>query len=77
MDTIARGLLIADSILRDSDIMEMRKSRYSSFDTQDGAKFEQGTLGLSDLCDITAGLGEPEPLSGKQELYETIVNRYI
>jgi len=32
MDTLARGLLIADAILRDSDLIEMRKKRYASFD---------------------------------------------
>ena len=77
MDTLARGLLIADTILRDSDLMEMRKKRYSSFDSGDGAKFEQGKVSLSDMRDIAVGLGEPEKKSGKQELYEAIVNRYI
>jgi xylose isomerase len=77
MDTIARGLLIADSILRDSGLIEMRKKRYASFDSKDGANFEQGKLSLSDMRDIAAGFGEPEKTSGKQELYEAIVNRYI
>jgi len=65
MDTLARGLLIADAILRDSDLMEMRKKRYASFDSKDGAKFEHEKLILSDMRDIAVGLGEPKITSGK------------
>jgi xylose isomerase len=77
MDTLARGLLIAHDILEDSDLMKMRRKRYASFDSGDGAKFEKGELGLSEMRNIAAALGEPERLSGKQELYEAVINRYI
>ncbi len=77
MDTIARGLIAADAILNDSDLLNMRKERYSSFDSGDGAKFEKGELGLEELRNLAAKQGEPKQLSGKQELYEAIVNMYI
>ena len=77
MDTIARGLIAADAILNDSDLLKMRKERYSSFDSGDGAKFEKGELGLEELRNLAAKQGEPKQLSGKQELYEAIVNMYI
>jgi len=77
MDTLARGLITADEILRDSNLLEMRQKRYSSFDSGNGANFEKGRLGLSEMRDIAVEIGEPKRISGKQELYETVVNRYI
>ncbi len=77
MDTVARGLIIADKILHDSDYVKMRQNRYASFDQGNGKAFEQGKLTLSDLRDIAAQKGEPEQISGKQELYESILNQYI
>jgi len=77
MDTLARGLLIAESILEESNLLPMRKQRYASFDTGNGAKFEKGILGLEELAALASDLGEPKQLSGKQELYESIINHYI
>ena len=77
MDTFARALIIADRILKDSDYLKMRKSRYSSFDRGDGARFEKGKLTLEDLRKIAHRSGEPEKISGKQELIEQLINMYI
>lgn len=77
MDTLARGLIIADRILRESDFLKMRKERYASYDSGNGAAFEKGELGLEELGDLAAALGEPKQLSGKQELYESLINQYI
>jgi xylose isomerase len=76
MDTLARGLVIADNILQKSDIPKMKKARYASFDSGNGAKFEKGELGLAELAAL-AEKGEPKQISGKQELYEAILNQYI
>ena len=77
MDTFARALVIADKILEDSDYLKMRKKRYESFDKGAGKDFEKGKLTLSKLRDIAAELGEPETKSGKQELYEQLINMYL
>ena len=77
MDTFARALLIADKILNDSDYLKMRKKRYASFDKGPGKDFENGKLTLEKLRDIAADLGEPKVISGKQELYEQLINMYI
>ena len=77
MDTFARALIIADKILKDSDYLKMRKKRYESFDKGPGEKFEKGKLTLAKLRDIAAELGEPETKSGKQELYEQLINMYL
>ena len=77
MDTFARALIIADKILNDSNYLALRKNRYSSFDKGIGADFEKGKLTLDDLRKHAEKNGEPEQISGKQELYESIINNYI
>ena len=77
MDTLARALVIANHILEESNLLKMRKERYASFDSGDGANFEKGQLGLEELARLAAELGEPRQISGKQELYESIMNQYI
>ena len=77
MDTFARALLIADKVLNESDYLKMRKKRYESFDKGAGKDFEKGKLTLEKLSDIAADLGEPVKKSGKQELYEQLINMYL
>jgi xylose isomerase len=77
MDTLARGLIIADQILQKSDYVKMKKERYSSFDSGKGAAFEKGMLDFEELAKLAVEYGEPQLISGKQELYESLINRYI
>lgn len=77
MDVFARGLLIAADILEKSDYKKLRAERYASFDSGYGKDFEDGKLTLQDLQKIAHQLGEPQTKSGKQELFEAIVNMYI
>lgn len=77
MDTFARALVIADKILKDSSYLELRKKRYGSFDSGPGKDFENGKLTLEDLRKIASSNGEPETISGKQELFEQLINMYI
>ncbi|HJM34407.1 MAG TPA: xylose isomerase [Candidatus Marinimicrobia bacterium] len=77
MDTLARGLLIADKILEKSDYVKLKSDRYASFDTENGASFEKGQLNLEQLTTIAKEIGEPEKISGKQELFESLVNQFL
>ncbi|HOU95353.1 MAG TPA: xylose isomerase [Bacteroidales bacterium] len=77
MDTFARALIIADKILKESDYLKLKKKRYESFDKGKGKEFENGKLSLENLRDIARELGEPEPISGKQEMLEQLINMYI
>jgi xylose isomerase len=43
----------------------------------DGQRFEKGNLGLDELSKIALGGKAPDRISGKQELYENILNQYI
>jgi xylose isomerase len=77
MDVFARAFEIAYNILEKSTYRKMRLDRYSSFDTGHGKAFEEGKLTLEDLRELAIKNGEPLQISGKQELYEAILNQYI
>lgn len=76
MDAMARGLESAAAILSESPLPKMVAERYSSFDSGMGKKFEDGELSLEDVYEYGKKVGEPKQISGKQELYEAIVNMY-
>ena len=76
-DTFARGLLIADKIMRESDYSALREKRYASFDTGNGKAFEDGKLLFEDLYTIAKNNGELPSISGKQELFENMINQNI
>ncbi|WP_420399293.1 xylose isomerase [Flagellimonas sp.] len=75
-DTFARALLLADEVLQKSPYESLLDKRYSSFQSGKGADYVAGKLSLSDLYDYAGANGEPEQISGKQELYENILNQY-
>jgi xylose isomerase len=77
MDAFARALITAADILLHSDYRKWRAERYASFDTGEGKSFEQGALTLEDLRAIALRGDEPVQISGKQELYELLLNLYI
>ena len=73
MDAMARARENAAEILENSELPRMVKERYASFDSGKGKDFEDGKLSLEDLVAYAKEHGEPAQISGKQELYETIV----
>ncbi|MBL7115977.1 MAG: xylose isomerase [Kiritimatiellae bacterium] len=77
MDTFARALVVADKILTASPYKTLRADRYASFSEGKGAEFASGKMSLEELASIGAAGGETPQISGKQELYEAIINQYI
>jgi xylose isomerase len=77
MDAFARALIAADNIMQKSDYLKMRSDRYGSFASGAGLDFENGKLSFEDLRNMAVANGEPKQISGKQELYELIVNAYL
>ncbi len=77
MDTFARALIVAQAVLEKSEYKEFRKQRYSSFDSGKGRQFELGKLALEELRELAIKNGEPDQISGKQEYFENMINRYI
>ena len=76
MDVMARALECAADLLQNSSIPAMVKERYSSFDSGLGKKFEDGQMTFEEAYEYGKQVGEPKQTSGKQELYEAIVNMY-
>ena len=76
-DTFARALITADKIMQSSSYNSLREQRYSSFDAGKGKEFENGKLSMKDLYKIAQENGELELQSGKQELFENIINQHI
>lgn len=77
MDVFARALVIADAILKDSNYSDLKSKRYASYSTGKGAEYVNGGLTLEDLRIIAKEAGEPAMTSGKQELFEQLINLYI
>jgi xylose isomerase len=77
MDVFARALKTAYTILKDSEYKKLRKERYASFNNGTGASFERGDLTLKDLRNRAVEQDKPAQISGHQEYYENIINRYI
>ena len=76
-DTFARAILTAEKILTQSEFPRLRKDRYNSFDSGNGKQFESGKLTLENLSEIAYNSKYPKQLSGKQELFENIINQFI
>ncbi len=76
MDAMARALLSAADVLEKSPYKKMLADRYASFDKGEGKEFEEGKLNLEQLAEIGRRVNEPAQTSGKQELYEAIINMY-
>ena len=76
MDAMARALENAARILTESPYKKMLAKRYASFDSGMGKDFEDGKLTLEDVVSYAKTKGEPKQTSGKQELYEAIINMY-
>jgi len=55
----------------------MIAERYASFASGKGADFAAGKLSLEALAACGIEMGEPTQLSGKQELYESLINQCI
>lgn len=77
MDTFARALLIARRILDQGEYTALLKERYASFDKGKGKQFERGRLRLESLRRLAHLNGEPEMISGRQEYFENLINKYI
>ncbi len=77
MDAFARALIIADKILQHGQYKKLREERYESYNNDKGKAFEEGKLSLEDLRQYAIDNGEPKTISGKQEYFENLINRFI
>ncbi len=77
MDTFARGLKNAVKMIEDGKFEAGIKARYGGWDEGIGKKIESGQAGFEELEAYTLENGEPDLKSGRQELFENLLNDYI
>ena len=78
MDAFARGLKIAAAIREEGELCQFVKDRYSSWDSGVGAEIESGNASFESLEANMLEKGEiTENVSGRQEMLENLINRYI
>ncbi|MFZ8997487.1 MAG: xylose isomerase [Ilumatobacteraceae bacterium] len=78
MDTMAKSLLVAQSIIEEGELDRRRAERYAGWDTEAGRAILSGGVSLQRMHDdLVASGNEPAPVSGRQELLERLVARHI
>ena len=75
MDIFARGLEKEVQLIEDRRIPSMLKERYASFETGNGKAFAEGKLTLDQVASLAKPYEQVAKTSGKQELYENILNQ--
>ena len=78
MDTLARSLLVAHSMIEDGALEEIRRDRYAGWEGPFGVETLSDASSLTHLHSlVSASELDPAPVSGRQEELENLVNRYI
>jgi xylose isomerase len=78
MDAFAKGLKIAAAIRADGELAAFVKNRYGSWDSGIGAQVESGAADFRALEAYMLKKGEASPnQSGRQEMLENLINRYL
>lgn len=77
MDTFARGLKVAMALRADKALTKFVDERYASWYSGIGSDITQGKVGFKELEAYTLKNGEPSVRSGRQEMLEGILNKYI
>jgi xylose isomerase len=78
MDVCARALLIAEKMLVDGKLEKLVSDRYAGWSSSFGRDVLQGKMSLEAVAarTLTNNL-DPRPVSGRQELLENILNRFV
>jgi len=78
VDTVARGFLNAAAMIEQGKLAGMVKERYAGWQGELGRAILDGKMTLEAVSDGAVAEGvAPQPRSGRQELIENILGRYI
>ena len=78
MDVCARGLKAAHAMLEDGALTDFVAERYSGWSDDEARAMLNGERSLDQIEERVRGGGiDPQPRSGRQEMLENIVNRYV
>jgi xylose isomerase len=77
-DAYSLAFKLARRILAEGKFRTFVAERYASYNTGFGADIERRKIGFKQLEKLVIGkLGEPKPVSGKQEYLENLLNSYL
>jgi xylose isomerase len=78
IDTVARGFLNAAAMIERGELAKMLQDRYAGWRSESGRAILDGKMTLESLSDGAVADGvNPVPRSGRQELIENLLGRYI
>ena len=78
MDACARGLKAAAKMIEDKALSGPLEERYAGWKSAEGKAMLSGKRTLEEIAErVVKKKIEPEPKSGRQELLENVVNRYV
>jgi len=78
IDTVAKGLLNAAALIERSELKKIVEDRYAGWKTDLGRQILDGKVTLEALSDGAVKEGvTPKPRSGRQELIENTLSRYL
>jgi xylose isomerase len=78
MDNLARALLIADKILSEGKLQAIIDERYAGWKDGLGRDILAGKLNLEQISErVLKDKLDPKPRSGRQEMLENLVNKYV
>jgi xylose isomerase len=78
MDVSARALLIAEQMITDGQLARHVEARYAGWNSSFGQDVMAGRLGLDQVAArVLERNQDTRPVSGRQELLENLLNRYI
>ncbi|NMA66556.1 MAG: xylose isomerase [Clostridiaceae bacterium] len=77
MDAFAKGFKIAHKLIEDGVFEKFIEKRYESYTFGIGKDIVEGKVGFKELEAYTLKNGEPKIMSGRQEMLEAILNKYI
>lgn len=77
MDAFARSLKGAAAMIKDKALAKHVTKRYKEWDTPFGKRVAKGKVSFKQLEAHAIKNGEPKTQSGRQELFENILNQYI
>ena len=77
MDVSARGLLVAEQMILDGRLKAAVDARYAGWNSEHGQAVLAGRVSLTELADqVLAANVDVQPVSGRQEALENLVNRF-
>lgn len=77
LDLLARALLNAERLIADGGLADFVVRRYAGWNGAFGQDILAGRLSLAEIAEKAAAGPEPHPVSGRQEMLENLVQRFV